>query len=107
MKPGAEGRIAAEIAEPFEGTNERFLGEVAREIIVSRQPKGEAVDPIDVLLVQLALGDRVTGRGACDYFAFDHPVSSVVSVTVWASCPCCDRPWDTGWAQMVAWKLAG
>jgi hypothetical protein len=55
VKPGRQRRLAAVLREPLEGANERVLREIRREIAVPGHPMHQAIDALDVGVVQRAL----------------------------------------------------
>ena len=57
-----------------EGAYERVLRELASEIGVSGQPKGETKDPGRVRVVELTRRDPVSGKDPSDQVGFAHPV---------------------------------
>ena len=74
MEPGGERRVPAKAGQLTEGANERVLRELASQIGVPGQPKGEAKDPGRVRVVQLARRDPVSGEDPSDQIGFAHPV---------------------------------
>jgi len=76
VQPRAERGVAAEGRHAIEGTHEGLLGEVARQLLVSGQAVGQAVDAVDVLVVDEALRGHVAGHGARDELGFGHGARS-------------------------------
>ncbi len=76
MQPGGQLGLASKPAQPLERADERVLGEFARQLVVSREPVGEAVDAVHMGVVQRALGGAVPGPDSGYQFAFVHQAPS-------------------------------
>src|SRR5438132_9101244 len=76
MQPGGEFRLAPKRAQPIERADERVLGELTRQLVVSRQAVGQPVDTIHVGVVQRALRGAVPGPDFGYQFAFVHQAPS-------------------------------
>src|SRR5690606_37870658 len=75
VEPGRDGGLTAERAEPVEGADERLLGEFPGELVVPGHAVAQAVDTIDVHVVELALGGRIPAEDAADQETFVPPAS--------------------------------
>src|SRR3989454_5670640 len=76
LQPGGEFRLAPKRAQPIERAHERVLGELTRQLVVSRQAVGQSVDTIHVGVVQRALRGAVPGPDFGYQFAFVHQTPS-------------------------------
>src|SRR3989454_2985788 len=76
LQPGGEFRLAPKRAQPIERADERVLGELTRQLVVSRQAVGQSVDTIHVGVVQRALRGAVPGPDFGYQFAFVHQAPS-------------------------------
>src|SRR3989454_2814765 len=76
LQPGGEFRLAPKRAQPIERAHERVLGELTRQLVVSRQAVGQSVDTIHVGVVQRALRGAVPGPDFGYQFAFVHQAPS-------------------------------
>src|SRR3954468_8958102 len=79
MEPRGKRRIAAKASNLLECTDERCLREVAREIIVTGEPKGQPINAIDVYLVELTFGGSIASNHPRDQFDIVHRAPRLVS----------------------------
>src|SRR5690606_13838698 len=75
------GGLVPELGEPVERTDEGLLGELAGELVVACHAVGQAVDPVHVHVVELALCGRIPLEDATDQESLVHPASRVGSGT--------------------------
>ena len=74
-KPGRERGLTLKIGEPLECANERVLREFTCQVIVAGQPVRQAVDTVDVRIIQRSFGSRIAGKYSGDQLAFIHLVT--------------------------------
>jgi hypothetical protein len=77
MKPGRKRRVTPKAGQLTEGAHERVLRELAGQICVSSQPKGESKDPSRVRVIEIARRDSVPGYDPSDQVGFAHLVRSL------------------------------
>src|SRR5262249_25693038 len=70
--PGSERGIAPKVTQPLEHPDERVLGVILCLVRISGDAIHQAVDPLDVRVVQLARGGRVTGLYTGDQKSVVH-----------------------------------
>ena len=72
VQPRRKGGVATERAEPVECPDERFLGEILRECVVTREPERQAVHPIHMGVIERSLCGAVPGADAGYQLCFVH-----------------------------------
>jgi hypothetical protein len=77
-QPGGKCCLAAELLDLLEGPDERVLREVPSQVLVAGHPVRQPVDPVDVLVVELALRLWLSGADAGDHCLFFHPTPELL-----------------------------
>ena len=67
--------MTAKRAEVLEGADEGVLGDVAGDVVIPGESVGEAIDAVDMRVVERALGCGITPYHPIDEVAFVHPAS--------------------------------